>query len=143
MLAPPDGHPEPRWRSQAGVTLIEILMALGILSVVLMSLSGLMFQVSQQSRRATTLSYFSAAVQIAQTRVEGLPWDSLGSSGVIGCAADTTGQLVYSRCTTVSNITATLKRIQVVLTPTGTLTAPPETLTVDRTKPQFASPFSP
>lgn len=122
---------------------MEILVALGILSIVLVSLGGLMFQVSLQTRRATTLSYLSAAVQVAQTRVEALPWDSLGSAGVIGCTADTSGQLTYTRCTTVTDISAKLKRIQVVLTPTGILIAPPETLTVDRTKPQFASPFYP
>ncbi len=123
------------------MTLMEIVVALTILSVVLVSLGGLMFQVSVQTRRATTLSYLSAAVQMAQAQVEGLPWDSLGSSSVIGCTADSSGQLTYSRCTTVSTLSPNLVHIQVVLTPNGTLTALPETLTVDRAKPQFTSPF--
>lgn len=126
---------------EAGVTLMEIVVALTILSAVLVSLGGLMFQVSVQTRRATTLSYLSAAAQEAQARVEGFPWDSLGSSSVIGCTADTTGQLEYSRCTTISSLSPNLVHIQVVLTPTGFLTAPPETVTVDRAKPQFTSPF--
>ena len=124
------------------MTLIEILIALGILAVVLLSLGGLMFQVSQQTRRATTLSYLSAAVQIAQTWVEGLPWDSLGSASVVGCTTDTTGQLVYTQCTTVRGH-PTFDTISVVLTPTGILTAPPETVTVYRAKPRFTSPFNP
>lgn len=124
------------------MTLLEILVALGILSIVLLSLGGLMFQVSLQTRRATTLSYLSSAVQIAQTRVEGLPWDSLASPSVIGCRPDTTGQLIYTRCTTV-NGHPTFDTIRVVLSPTGILTAPPETITVYRTKPRFASPFIP
>lgn len=132
----------PARQSEAGVTLIEILVALGILSVVLISLGGLMFQVSQQTRRATTLSYLSAAVQIAQTRVEGLPWDSLGSFSSVGCTTDTTGQLVYTRCTTIRGH-PTFDTIQVVLTPTGVLSAPPETVTVYRAKPRLTTPFIP
>ena len=122
------------------MTLIEILIALGILTVVLLSLGGLMYQVSLQTRRATTLSYLGAAVQIAQTRVEGLPWDSLGSSSVVGCTTDTTGQLIYMRCTTIRGH-PTFDTISVVLTPTGILTAAPETVTVYRAKPRSASPF--
>lgn len=128
-------HPE------RGVTLIEILFAVAILAVVLMSLGSLMYQVSFQTRRAATLSYLSAAVQIAQTRVEGIPWDSLGSLSVSGCAADTTGLLTYDRCTTVRGH-PTLDTVSVVLTPTGVLTAPPETVTVYRAKPRFATPFN-
>lgn len=123
------------------MTLIEILFALAILSVVLVSLGNLMYQVSLQTRRAATLSYLSAAAQMAQTRVEAVPWDSIGSASFIGCRPDTVGFLTYDRCTTFSNLSAKLKRVQVVLTPTGTLTAPPETLIVDRAKPQLLSPF--
>ncbi len=142
MPRPPAARVGQRRRPEAGVTVIEILVALAILSVVLISLGGLMYQVSLQTRRATTLSYLSAAVQIAQTRVEGLPWDTLGSAGVLGCTADTTGQLTYTRCTTVTGH-PTFDTIRVVLTPTGMLTALPETVTVYRAKPRFATPFNP
>lgn len=128
--------------AEAGVTLIEILFALAILSVVLISLGSLMYQVSFQTRRATTLSYLSAAVQVAQTRVEGLPWDSLGAPGAIGCTNDSTGQLAFTRCTTVQGHPV-FDTIRVVLTPTGLLTAPPETVTVYRAKPRYPTPFTP
>lgn len=127
---------------ESGVTLMEIMIALMILSVVLISLGGLMFQVSVQTRRGTTLSYLSAAVQKAETGVEGLPWDSLGSVAVVGCTTDSSGQLVYSRCTTVRGH-PNFDTIQVVLTPTGALTAPPETVTVYRARPRGTSPFRP
>jgi hypothetical protein len=119
---------------------MEIVVALAILSVVLISLGGLMFQVSQQTRRATALSYLSAALQSEQTRIEGLPWDSLAAAA--GCATGSTGRLTYTRCTTVTSVTARWKQIRVVVVPTGNLTAPPETLVVDRTKPRIPSPFN-
>jgi prepilin-type N-terminal cleavage/methylation domain-containing protein len=127
---------------EAGVTLMEIVVALTILSVVLVSLGGLMFQVSTQTRSATTRAYLSAAAQAAQTRVEGLPWDSLGSASVVGCTTETTGQLTYTRCTTVRGH-PNFDTIRVVLTPTGVLTAPPDTVTVYRAKPRYATPFYP
>jgi len=116
---------------------MEIVVALGILSVVLVALGGLMYQVSYQTRRSTALSFLAGAAQSAQARVEGLAWDSL--AGAIGCVADSMGQLHYTRCMTVTVVTPKLTRVQVVLQPTGNLLAPPETLTVDRTRPQLPS----
>lgn len=129
-------------RGEAGVTLMEIVVALTILSVVLVSLGGLMYQVSVQTRRSAALSFLSAAKQSAQTRVEGTSWDSLASLSFIGCVNDSTGQLAYSRCTTVSD-TAKLRRIQVVLTPTGNLVIAPDTVLVYRVKPAPKAPFLP
>jgi type II secretory pathway pseudopilin PulG len=132
--------PEDR-TAEGGVTLVEVLIALGILSLVLVALGGLMFQVSLQTRRSAALSYRSAAAQKAQAYVEGLPWDSIGAA--VGCVADNAGQLAYTRCVTVQNLAINLKRITVVLTSTGNLVAPPETLVVDRTKPQLPFPAWP
>ena len=116
-------------------------MALGILSVVLMALAGLMFQVSIQTRRSAALSYRSAAAQMAQAYVEALPWDSI--PGSVGCSALTAGQLSYTRCLTVQNLASTLRRITVVLTSTGNLVAPPDTLVVDRTRANLPFPALP
>jgi Tfp pilus assembly protein PilV len=127
----------PRSR-EAGVTLMEIVIALFILSVVLASLGGLMSQVSFKTRQAAALTYLSAAAQEAAARVEALPWDSLSP----GTATDTSGRLVYVRSITVTDV-AGLKAVQVVLTPTGSLTAPPETLVVYRARPRGMTPFSP
>jgi Tfp pilus assembly protein PilE len=135
-LAPPSA------RREAGVTLVEIVVALTILAAVVVFLGSLMYQVSLQTRRSAVLSFLSAAKQSAETRVEGTSWDSLASPSFLGCATDTTGQLVYYRCTTVTD-TAKLRRIQVVLTPTGTLTVSPDTVLVYRVKPAPKSPFNP
>jgi hypothetical protein len=121
---------------------MEIVLALGILSIVLVALGGLMYQVSYQTRGAAARSYLSAARQSAATRVEGTPWDSLTSLAFIGCITDTVGQLVYDRCTTEAD-SAKLRRIEIVLTPVGNLRAPPETVVVYRVKPSPIAPFRP
>lgn len=124
------------------MTLMEIVVAIFILSVVLVSLGSLMSQVSFRTRQAAALSYLSAAAQTAEARAEKLPWDSLGSGSVVGCSTDTSGQLVYTRCTTVSGHPA-FDTIRVVLSPTGALTAPPETVVVYRARPTGNNPFRP
>ena len=139
-------RPEPPTRAHrqgdAGVTLMEIVVALTILSVVVVSLGGLMYQLSVQTRRSAALSYLAAAKQSAQTRVEGTSWNDLASLAVPACVTDTTGQLVYNRCTTVLD-TAKLKRIQVVLTPIGDLVIPADTVLVYRMRPAPKAPFNP
>lgn len=132
-------------RTEAGVTLIEVLVALGILSLVLIALGGLMFQVSLGTRRAAAVSYQTAAAHVAEAWMQGLPWDSLPKAvpnGAVGCVTDTVGQLIYSRCSTVADLTANLRRLTAVLTSTGNLTTRPDTLVIDRVQTSM-SPFTP
>jgi type II secretory pathway pseudopilin PulG len=120
--------------------LVEAVVALAILSVVLLALAGIMFDVSLGTRRSAALSYRSAAAQMAQARVATLPWDSIPSA--VGCVSDTTGQLIYSRCVSFESLRSNLRRVSVVITPTGALVAPPETVVVDRAKPLPLAPFA-
>ena len=134
-----------RRRGETGVTLVEVLVALGILSLVLIALGGLMFQVSLGTRRAAAVSYQSAAAYVAEAWMQGLPWDSIPMAvpnGAVGCVTDTVGQLIYNRCSTVVDLTATLRRLTAVLSATGNLTTRPETLVIDRVKASI-SPFTP
>ncbi len=126
---------------EAGVTLVEVIVALAILSAVLIALAGLMFDVSLGTRRSAALSYRSAAAQMAQAWIAALPWDSLSTA--VGCTSGTAGQLAYSRCVTVEDLSSKRKRVTIVITPTGALTAPPDTIVVDRAKPLPLTPFVP
>lgn len=122
------------------MSLIEVLVALAIMSVVLISLGGLMFQVARHTQRSAAVGYRSAAVTSAGTWAQGLPWDSI--DGSTGCSQDTSGLLVYTRCTSVLSPSGRLKEIEVVVTPSGLLAIAPETVVVYRTKPKTVSPFN-
>ncbi len=125
---------------EAGVSLIEIVMALSILAAVLVALGGLMFQAARHTRRAAAVGYRSAASTNAATWIQGLPWDSL--DGAVGCTDDTTGMLPYSRCVTVQDLNPQLKRLTVVINPEGALALGPDTVVVDRNRPRQRSPFN-
>jgi len=132
-----------RIRGIAGFGLVEILMAITILSIVLLALGSLMFQAGRDMNRSGAVAYRSAAQLKVASWAQGLPWDSLHSppGGPVGCITDTTGQLVYSRCTTLQTMTGTRTRITVAILPTGRLTANPDTVVIDRNRPLQTSPF--
>lgn len=109
--------------------------------MVLIALAGLMLQVSVLTRRSAALGYRSAAVQVAQVWMHGLPWDGIPKA--VGCVADTIGQLAYTRCTTVADLTARLRRVTAVVAAADVLMAPAESVVIDCVKPLSPSPFRP
>jgi prepilin-type N-terminal cleavage/methylation domain-containing protein len=126
---------------ERGVSLIEIMIALSILSVVLLALGGLMFEVARHTRRSTAVSYRSAALESAASWVQALPWDSLPTS--TGCTDSlTAGAFMYSRCFELVSTTPNSRLARVIISPTGALQARPDTVTIERTKSRASSPFT-
>ena len=122
-----------------GVSLVEVLVALSILSVVLIALGGLMFQVGRQTRNSAAATYRSAAVQRGSAVFEILPWADI--DGRIGCSSRTSESFTYHQCVSVANVGSRGKSITIVITPTGAFTARPETVTVFRNLARAASPI--
>lgn len=119
------------------------MLAITILSVGLLAIGGLMYQVSRDTRWSAAVAYRGAAAQSAASWAEALHWDSLHTppGGPVGCITDTTGALIYTRCTTMTAISGTLRRLSMAITPIGALTARPDTIVIDRNKPMATSPF--
>ena len=123
--------------------LVEIMLALTILSVVMMSLGGLMFQVARGTRRSAQVGYRTAALQNAAGWAQALPWDSIPSSAVWG-PVDTIGQLLFRRYMTYVDSTK-YKILTVIVRPESTAASSsnikPETVTVVRAKPRTPAPL--
>jgi hypothetical protein len=117
------------------------MIALSILSVVLLALGGLMFEVARHTRRSTAVSYRSAALESAASWVQALPWDSLPVS--TGCTDSLmAGAFMYTRCFEIVSSSPTSRLARIIIAPTGALQAPPDTVTVERTKARTPSPFT-
>lgn len=130
----------PHRTSEAGISLVEVMVALTILSVVLISLAGLMFHVARQTRMSAASTYRAAAVQRASAWVESLPWDSIAPGGpAVGCTAGLSGPMTYNRCVTIVDETPYMRRVNVVISPTGPLAVRPDTLEVLRNRRRQAS----
>jgi hypothetical protein len=122
------------------MSLVEVVIALTILTTVLMSLGALMASVARHARRATAATYVTAAATTASAWAQALPWDSL--DGSLPCITDTIGVFTYDRCTTLQDSTTRLTRVIMVIVPTGPVTAPAETVVVDRYRLRDPSPFN-
>ena len=119
-----------------GVSLIEVMVALTILSSVLVALGGLMFQVGRHTRTSARETYQAAALQQGAAYIEGLPWTSLDAAA--GCTTDTTGLLEYGQCIAVANA-GNAKYVTLIVTPRGEFAGLPDTVTVYRHRPRGAS----
>ena len=133
------GHRTPQPDRERGISLVEVVIAMTILSVVLITLGGLMFDVARQTQSSAATTYRAAAVQQAAAWIEGLPWNDI--NGTSGCSSLSMGPLDFDRCVSVYDTTTSMKRVTVVITPTGTLTAQPDTVVLYRNQARLRSPL--
>ena len=123
-----------------GLSLIEVVVAITILSVVVMALGALMFQVARHTRFSAGVAYRSAASESAASWLHGLPWDSIPSA--VGCTDSlTTGLLEYTRCVDLVTNTPRYRLVRITISPTGALQPTPDTVSVERRNTLSMSPF--
>lgn len=127
-----------RLRRTRGVSLMEVVVALTLLSVVLLALTGIMWEMGRHTRTASLVGARGAALESAASLAESARWDSL--TALVGCGTDTSAQLVYTRCFEVTAPVGGVRQVRAIVTPAGG-TLLPETLTVSRTRPRSRSPL--
>lgn len=112
-----------------GFTLVEIMMAVVIFSVVILSLEGLSFRVSQSSSRATDQALSMAVMLGKVDRAATTSFDSL--PGIATCDTTLSGPFKVVGCTTVDSIGPRLDSIRIIVR-TTLPSARPDTLTMQR-----------
>ena len=114
-----------------GFTLVEIMMAVVIFSIVILSLVGLSFRVAKYSTRATDQALGMAALLANVDVAATTPFDSLPN--LVGCDTTTSGVYQVAGCTAVSSLSPRLDSIQIIVTSTlpG---ARPDTINMQRGK---------
>ena len=126
-------------QSTGGFTLVELLVALVIMSFGAVVLGQLMFKGSRASRVRSNASYRTAALTQAVERLGAIPFDyvTVGSS----CTTVSTGAFPYSLCTTVTSISTVSRQVTVIVTPTGADALPPDTARLIRNDPIRVEPL--
>jgi prepilin-type N-terminal cleavage/methylation domain-containing protein len=124
-------------RDARGVSLMEVVVALTLLSVVLLALTGIMWEMGRHTRMASLVSARGAALASAASLAESVRWDSLDA--LVGCAADSSGAFTYTRCFDVTPVGGT-RQVRAIVVPAGGA-LPPDTLTVSRVRPRSQSPL--
>jgi prepilin-type N-terminal cleavage/methylation domain-containing protein len=127
-----------RARPTAGFTLIEILVSITILAVGILALGTLMARGARSAGAASSVSYQTTILGAEAARYDAIPFTLL----VAGTTCDTaTGlPLPRIRCGTVTNINPKLRRVSVVITPTGNPLLRPDSVVFERSISGDAAP---
>ncbi len=120
-----------RFERAAGFTLVEIMMAVVIFSVVILSLVGLSFQVAKHSTRATEQALGMAALLATVDRAATTVFDSLPN--LVGCDTTVSGPYKVAGCTAVTSLSPRLDSIQIIVT-TSLPGSRPDTINLERGK---------
>lgn len=105
----------PKHGARKGFVIVEVIVAMVLLGVAITSLAALVWSVSRSGIRTTGDAYKNAVLMQEVNRLESIPYDSVanGSYGV------STGVYAHSRVVTVTPLTANIKAISVVISPTN------------------------
>ncbi len=119
-------------RSQAGFTLIEILVAITLLSIVLVSVAQLNFALARRFHALSGGAARDAVVAQQVNQFTAMPFDSL--KGKAGTITVNKPPLPYTRKIVVDSLSPKLRRVTIVVTPLNA-TFRPDTVVLQRTKP--------
>lgn len=128
-----------RVQNARGISLIEAMVALAILSTVLLSLTGLMWQMGRNARDSSAVTMRTGVMESAASLAYGVQWDSLPN--IVGCSADTTAALISTICYEVQTLTAQVRQVRVIVAPTSPAGMLPDTITLRRAKERQVSPL--
>ncbi len=134
-------RPSPRTqkRQRAGITMVEVVVALILLGVTLMALAGLMVQVGQKGREVGTGVHRNATMIEQINYYSAVPYDSLLMLQG-GCTTVTQQRTQFEQCVSITPNGDT-RAIAIALTPANTRLAA-DTVRFERTKPPSPNPFN-
>ena len=122
----------------AGFTLVEIMLALVIFSMVILSLVGLAFRIAKSSTRASDQALGMATLLAKVTQASNTNFDSLGN--IVGCDTSVSGPYTVVGCTQVTTLSPRLDSVQIIVQ-TTLPGARPDTLNMQRGKPRVPVPL--
>jgi prepilin-type N-terminal cleavage/methylation domain-containing protein len=122
-----------------GFSLVETLVGMTLISIAIISVARLDYNVMRRTLDVARLSYGNATMLRQVNRFVALNYDSLDAHA--GCVTVTTGPTPNTACATVTTPSAGVKQVTIIRTLTGT-TARPDTVIVQRTSASGVNPFN-
>jgi Tfp pilus assembly protein PilV len=126
-------------KARAGISLVEIVVAMTLMSAVLIPVAGLTALGANRSVRSAGTTYRQGILSQEVNRLTALPFTTL--PGMVGCTTVNAGVFPHTRCVTVTNVSATLRRVEVIVTPAQP-SVRPDTARFDRANPPLGNPLS-
>ena len=125
--------------SRKGFSLIEVMVAMTVLSIVMMSLAKISVSVATRGRLNDLIAKRNAALQLESNKFVTLPYDSLANWPTT-TKTFSRGTFSYSRRLVITQVSFTRYTVKIVVTPTAN-TAKKDSVIIDRTKPPTGSPL--
>jgi len=125
--------------ARAGFSLLEVMVAMTMLSIILMSLAKISTVISVRSRSNDLIAKRSAILQLEANKFGAMQFDSLRAF-TTGSATKSYGTFSYTRTLTRVNNTSTRSTIKIVITPTAN-TSLKDSVMFDRTRPSTSTPL--
>ena len=126
-------------RRREGFSLTEIVVGMTLLAIALTSVARLDYNVMRRSVDVARSSYGNAALLHQVNRFVALDFDSLTAHA--GCLTTITPPTPSTVCASVSDVSAGVKRVTIVLRLTG-VPVRPDTVIVQRTSTRAGNPFN-
>lgn len=127
-------------RSRAGVSLIEVLVALVLFGIIATVHTVATMRYGARQRFAAVGSARSAAIAQSIDLFSAMPRASI--AGATGCTdIDEWPAFPHERCVSVAAVSGTVSRITIIITPDNAALKP-DTVTVDRVTTNTTPPFS-
>ena len=101
-----------------GFTIIEALVAIVLLSIGVMALGSLLARSSRMAIDSASTIHGTVAISAEVARLDALPFALLPAAGET-CTTVASGPYPHTRCTRVTDISATVKELRVRVTPTS------------------------
>jgi len=120
---------------RSGFSVVEILVALTILSGSLLALAGATGAVARLSRSTQARGQQTVVAAEASGRLVATPWDSLPSAG--SCRS-INGDVALQECISVQTVSSTLRRFTIVVSSPDNA----DTVIVERRRPATGNPFN-
>lgn len=114
-----------------GFSLVEVIVAMLLLTIAISALASLTFSVSQHAIKVSGGAFRNAVVMHEVNRLETLPYDSLHVAIVSSDVA--TGPYHHNRTVTIEEPVTAVKTVRIVITPVNTRFRP-DTIEFTRTR---------
>ncbi len=125
-------------RERRGFTLVETLIALTLLGVAASVMVAPLYTYARDVNGVSHAQARNGVLSREVNRLMVLPFDSLDRT--VGCVVRSTEPLPHTRCVTVTLVSATRKRVAVVIAP-AVVTVRPDTVTFERAQGTAGNPF--
>lgn len=124
--------------ARRGVTLVEVLAAVVILSVAATGLAGMSFWAGRSGAQTAMSAARQTVLDAASSQLGALPYRELEAAA--GCSEGEESGFDYELCVRVESITEALRRVTVRVAPASEL-IPADSVVFDRSRSVPTSPF--